>query len=90
MEEDSTGIICMWLQFRIKCGIVYMKGNDDCFMILVTGTKWTVGVANDGYFIFRNTNADMRYLACNGTGFKAYPAATDVRIIKLLLIPVTE
>ena len=43
MEEDSTGIICMWLQFRIKCGIVCMKGNGDCFMILVTGTSGFVG-----------------------------------------------
>lgn len=56
-----------------------------------TSHKWYVTLdAETGLYTLVNTNSDSRYLSYNGTGFKAYAAATDVRIIKLLLIPVTE
>ena len=56
-----------------------------------TSHKWYVTLdAETGLYTLVNTNSDSRYLAYMGTGFKAYTAATDVRIINLLLIPVTE
>ena len=41
-----------------------------------------------GTYTLQNTNNDSRYLAYNGTGFKAYAAAREDRIIELLLVPV--
>ena len=41
-----------------------------------------------GTYTLQNTNTDSRYLAYNGTGFKAYAAAREDRIIELLLVPV--
>ena len=54
-----------------------------------TSHKWLVTLdAETGLYTLVNTNSDSRYLSYNGSGFKAYAAATDVRIVNLLLIPV--
>ena len=56
-----------------------------------TAEKWLI--AKDeatGTYTLQNTNTDSRYLSYNGTGFKAYAAANDARVIELLIVPAIE
>ena len=66
-----------------------MRADGDSNLVLGnTSHKWLVTLdAETGLYTLVNVNSDSRYLSYNGTGFKAYAAATDVRIINLLLIP---
>ena len=46
--------------------------------------------ASTGYYTIKNYNKDARYLSYNGTGFKAYTAASKERYIQFMLIPAEE
>ena len=67
-----------------------MRADGGANLVLGNTThKWVIAYdAEGGYYTLINTNTDSRFLSFNGTGFKAYAAATDARIIKLLLIPI--
>jgi hypothetical protein len=43
-----------------------------------------------GLYTLRNTSEDTRFLSYNGTGFKAYAAASDSRFIQFMLVPMTQ
>ena len=51
-------------------------------------TQWKLEQGVDGYYTLLNENGDSRYLSYNGSGFKAYAAASATRFIKFMLIPV--
>ena len=51
-------------------------------------TQWKLEQGVDGYYTLLNENGDSRYLSYQGTGFKAYAAASATRFIKFMLIPV--
>ena len=53
-----------------------------------TAEKWLAAKdETSGTYTLQNTNTDSRYLSYNGTGFKAYAAAREDRVIELVLIP---
>ena len=58
--------------------------------ITTTQTVWNLAQDDDGYYTFKNTNGDSRYLSYQGTGFKAYAAASSSRFIQFKLIPDTQ
>ena len=51
-------------------------------------TYWKLEQGADGYYTLTNENGDGRYLSYQGSGFKAYTAATATRFVKFMLIPV--
>ena len=72
-------------------GGVYLIREDGKSNILIgeVAEKWLVAKdETTGVYTLQHTNSDTRYLAYNGTGFKAYAAANDVRVIELLIVPV--
>ena len=54
--------------------------------ITTTQTVWNLSQDEEGYYTLKNTNGDSRYLSYQGTGFKAYAAASDSRFIQFKLI----
>ena len=69
----------------------YLIREDGKSNILIgeAAEKWLVTKnETNGTYTLQNKNTDSRYLAYNGTGFKAYEVANDVRVIELLIVPV--
>ena len=72
---------------------VYLTRQDGKSNILVgeTAEKWLVAKdETTGAYTLQHTNSDVRYLACTGTGFKAYAEARQDRVIELLIVPANE
>ena len=71
-------------------GVYLMRENGSSNILIgEAAEKWLVAKdETNGTYTLQNKNSDSRYLAYNGTGFKAYVAANDVRVIELLIVPV--
>ena len=71
-------------------GVYLMRENGSSNILIgEAAEKWLVTKnETNGTYTLQNKNSDSRYLAYNGTGFKAYVAANDVRVIELLIVPV--
>ena len=86
LDEDGTAILT-----NADGNYVIRTKNSSNLTIGGTETAWIIAKEEDtGYYTFTNVNGDTRYLAYNGSGFKAYAAANDSRFIQFMLIPVSE
>ena len=96
-----TGSATVWTITNDGEGTVTLMSSEGTYLIREDGKsniligevaeKWLVAKdETTGTYTLQHTNSDARYLAYNGTGFKAYAAANDARVIELLIIPVIE
>ena len=96
-----TGSATVWTITNDGEGTVTLMSSEGTYLIREDGKsniligevaeKWLVAKdETTGTYTLQHTNSDARYLTYNGTGFKAYAAANDARVIELLIIPAIE
>ena len=88
ITNDGTGNVTL---MSPEGKYLIRKEGESNILLGETAEKWLVAKdETTGFYTLQRTNSDTRYLAYNGTGFKAYPSATDKRVIELLIIPANE